>query len=263
MERYVVCLDPGHGPDTVNGSPDGAYKEREFTWDMGSRLRRLLEEQGIWVVMTREENEKPSLTQRAQVSNASGANLFVSIHSNAAGSGWSEPQGLMIYTSAPGADAPRNIAARDILTALRAAGVTIWGSGLGYESFTVLTATAAPAVLIEYGFHTNREEVLLLLDPAYRERLAVATARGICDFLGVEWQEQEGALPDQPAPWAKDAWEKAVALGILDGTAPQGMVTREMLAVVLDRCGLLGSGPVRRQTVRTHPIQVKVRRYRR
>ena len=84
MERYVVCLDPGHGPDTVNGSPDGAYKEREFTWDMGSRLRRLLEEQGIWVVMTREENEKPSLTQRAQVSNASGANLFVSIHSSGA-----------------------------------------------------------------------------------------------------------------------------------------------------------------------------------
>ena len=41
------------------------------------------------------------------------------------------------------------------------------------------------------------------------------------------------------------------------------VVTREMLAVVLDRCGLLWSGPVRRQTVRTHPIKVKVRRYRR
>ena len=260
MERYVVCLDPGHGPETANSSPDGAYLEREFTWDMGQRLRRLLEEQGIWVVMTREEGEKPSLTQRAQVSNASGANLFVSIHSNAAGNGWSAPQGLIIYTSSPGAEAPRNIAARDILARLRTAGVTIWGTGLAYELFTVLTETVAPAVLIEFGFHTNREEVQLLLDPAYREKLAVATAQGICDFLGVTWQEPKA--PDEPASWARDAWEKAVALGLLDGTAPQGTVTREMLAVVLDRCGLLGGAPAGSQRVSILRVRYR-RRYRR
>lgn len=39
--------------------------------------------------------------------------------------------------------------------------------------------------------------------------------------------------------WAKEAWDKAVAKGVLDGTEPQGTVTREMLAVVLDRLGLL------------------------
>lgn len=256
MEQAVVCLDPGHGPDTVNGSPDGAYKEREFTWDMYLRLRRLLEGRGIRVVGTRKEWEKPSLTRRAQISNESGADLFVSIHSNAAGSGWSEPQGLMIYTSAPGPEAPRNIAARDILDSLERAGISIWGSGLAHEPFTVLVKTIAPAVLIEFGFHTNREEVLLLMDPAYREKLALATARGICSFLGVAWEE-----PDRPAPWAEEAWDKAVELGILDGTAPQGTVTREMLAVVLDRCGLLEGPPARR--VRG-AFQIRpLRRYRR
>ncbi len=240
MEQKIVCLDPGHGPDTVNGSPDGIYKEREFTWDMGLRIRRLLEERGVRVLMTRTEDAKPSLTQRAEVSNQGGADLFVSLHSNAAGAGWSDSRGLMIYTSGPGPDAPRNIAARDILARMRAEGIRIWGSGLGYESFTVLVKTTAPAVLIEYAFHTNREDVLLLLDRGYRERLAVATAQGICDFLGVSWREEDR---DRPASWAQAAWDKAVAAGILDGTDPHGTVTREMLAVVLDRCGLLDGYP--------------------
>ena len=162
----------------------------------------------------------------------------------------------MIYTSAPGPEAPRNIAARDILDSLERAGISIWGSGLAHEPFTVLVKTIAPAVLIEFGFHTNREEVLLLMDPAYREKLALATARGICSFLGVAWEE-----PDRPAPWAEEAWDKAVELGILDGTAPQGTVTREMLAVVLDRCGLLEGPPARR--VRG-AFQIRpLRRYRR
>lgn len=45
----------------------------------------------------------------------------------------------------------------------------------------------------------------------------------------------------QPASdWAKDAWAKAVAAGIFDGTAPQNPLTREQAAQVLERLGLIG-----------------------
>lgn len=40
--------------------------------------------------------------------------------------------------------------------------------------------------------------------------------------------------------WAADAWEKAKKAGVLDGTAPQGNLTREQFAVVLRRLGLVG-----------------------
>ena len=46
-------------------------------------------------------------------------------------------------------------------------------------------------------------------------------------------------LGDQPSDWAKASWPKAVAKGVLDGTQPQGNVTREQLAVVLDKLKLL------------------------
>lgn len=39
--------------------------------------------------------------------------------------------------------------------------------------------------------------------------------------------------------WAKSQWDKAHEKGILDGTRPKSSVTREQLAVVLDRLGLL------------------------
>lgn len=48
----------------------------------------------------------------------------------------------------------------------------------------VLKHTKAPAVLIENGFHTNQDEVSLLKEAAYRQKLAVAEARGILEYLG-------------------------------------------------------------------------------
>lgn len=244
----IVCLDPGHGPDTVNASPDGSYMEREFTWDMYQRVRPLLEERGIKVIVTRRQDNKPSLTARAKVSNDAGAELFISLHSNAAGSGWSAPQGLMIYTSVAGDSAGRNKAAKAILNRMTEAGVKLFGTGLAHNpQYTVLVATAAPACLIEYGFHTNREDVQLLKDAGYRDKLARATADGISDYLGVAVEDEdteEGNQNDSgnPSPWAAQAWNRAVEKGIFDGSDPQGTVTREMLAVVLERWENSGKG---------------------
>lgn len=240
--QYTVCLDPGHGPGTVNGSPDGTYKEREFTWDMYERIAPLLTAAGVKVICTRTEDKKPSLGERCRISNNAGADLFVSLHSNAAGgSGWSDPKGLMIYTHKAGDEASQNIAAQCILKRMQGENIQIFGSGLAHYGYTVLTNTYAPAVLIEYGFHTNQVDVENLKLYAYRDILAKATAKGILDFLGVAYQEEdkeEGV--EAPSEWHRAAWEKAVKKGIFDGTSPQGAATREMMATVLDRLGLLG-----------------------
>lgn len=241
--KYTVCLDPGHGPDTVNGSPDGSYKEREFAWDMYTRIRPLLERHGVNVICTRTEDTKPSLTARCEVSNQAGADLFVSLHSNAEGvSGWGTARGLMIYTSSGPMTAKRNVAATAIVNRAHEAGVLLHGSGVAHQmEYTVLAKTDAPAVLIEYGFHTNRDDVDLLKDSSYRDKLAEATAMGVCDFLGVAWAAESGGDgTDTPAAgWAAEAWQRARDRGVLDGTRPTDPVTRQELAVVLDRLNLI------------------------
>lgn len=188
VSKYTVCLDPGHGPDTVNGSPDGSYKEQEFAWDMYERISKILEARGVHTIVTRTEDTKPSLTERAGVANRAGATCFVSIHSNAAGNGgWYDADGLEIYTSAGPETAERNVLAGHLLDAFGAAGVTLRASAAKHEMYTVLAETDMPAVLIEYGFHTSKTDVVNLKSSAYRQKLAEATAKGLCNFLGVSW----------------------------------------------------------------------------
>lgn len=232
--KKTVCLDPGHGPDTTNGSPDGSYKEREFTWDMYQRLTPLLEAQGVNVICTRTDDTKPSLTERATVANNAGADCFVSLHTNASGSGWSDASGLELYTSSGPETAQRNVLAAQLLNAFHAAGVTLWADAVKHELYTVLVKTNMPAVLIEYGFHTNKSDVALLKDSVYRDQLAEATARGVCKWLGIQYKDQEDSNMEQ-TPWYADAQKWAVEMGIADGTRPTDPCTRAEEWTMLQR----------------------------
>ena len=231
--KKTVCLDPGHGPDTTNGSPDGSYKEQEFTWDLYQRLTPLLEAQGVNVICTRTEDTKPSLTERATVANNAGADCFVSLHTNASGSGWSDAHGLELYTSSGPETAERNVLAGHLLDAFSAAGVTLWADAVKHELYTVLVKTNMPAVLIEYGFHTNREDVALLKDSAYRDKLAEATARGVCQWMGIEYKDEEEKPVEKP--WYAEAQKWAVEMGIADGTRPTDPTTRAEEWTMLQR----------------------------
>ena len=52
--------------------------------------------------------------------------------------------------------------------------------------------------------------------------------------------EAEAQAKKAVSNWATDAWNAAVSAGVLDGTAPQGNLTREQFAVVLRRLGMVG-----------------------
>ena len=231
--KYTVCLDPGHGVETAGKrSPDGTYLEHEFNFDMANRVKAILERHGICVSMTRSTAKDVSLEQRVKVANGiAGLNLFVSLHSNASGDGWTIPDGYGIYTSMAGATAGRNVAANKLLARAKEAGIKLWGNGLFHDGLYVLKNTAAPAILVEHGFHTNKAEVELLKSPAYRDKLAEVDAKGILDYLGVPWQDEK----PQEVKWYAGAQKWAVDAGISDGTRPEDSVTRAEVWAMLQR----------------------------
>ena len=206
MSKKVV-LDPGHGVETAGKrSPDGTYLEHEFNLDMARLVKTYLEMHGVEVVLTRTTEHDVTIQERANVSNAIGPDLFVSLHSNASGdgTGWTSPEGYGIYTSVAGEAAERNKAARAILDRVKEAGIKLWGSGLfhdaddGKKDIAVLWRTVAPAVLIEHGFHTNSAEVEALKTPEYRAELARVDAKGILDYLGIAWVDEPATAPETP-----------------------------------------------------------------
>ena len=95
--------------------------------------------------------------------------------------------------------------------AFRAAGVALRSSPIKHRMYTVLAKTDAPACLIEYGFHTSKADVEKLKDSGCRDKLAEATARGLCAWLGVAWQE-----PTDDVSELDTAVDKLAAAGLIN-----------------------------------------------
>ena len=133
-EMKKVCLDPGHDAGNLaNTSPDGTYYEHKFCLDMGKRIQAVLERHRVAVTMTRTDGKEVSRAKRCEIANGiPGLNLFVSLHSNAAGSsGWSSASGWSEYIYGPGGD--REKAAQDILATVKAAGITVRSTPIVYD----------------------------------------------------------------------------------------------------------------------------------
>ncbi|TBH20583.1 N-acetylmuramoyl-L-alanine amidase [Thermus thermamylovorans] len=85
--RPVILLDPGHGG--VDPGMVGYVVEKEVALDVSLRLRRLLEQQGLEVRLTRDRDmhlspdKREDLSRRAAMADSSQVHLFVSVHVNA------------------------------------------------------------------------------------------------------------------------------------------------------------------------------------
>lgn len=81
----TVVLDPGHGGDDIGVRGSGGLEEKQLTLDVARRVRQRLETRlGLRVILTRDDDRSPALDERAATANNSKADLFLSLHANAA-----------------------------------------------------------------------------------------------------------------------------------------------------------------------------------
>jgi N-acetylmuramoyl-L-alanine amidase len=79
----VIVIDPGHGGPDSGAVGKSGLLEKDVTLDAAKRLRKLLKKQeGFSVILTRETDVLVPLEERTQIANRSGADLFISIHTN-------------------------------------------------------------------------------------------------------------------------------------------------------------------------------------
>ena len=177
-ETFTVVIDPGHGGDRPGAHYEGV-DEKDIDLSVSLKLEALLKGLGYQVVMTRSTDVEIGLYERADLANAAEADLFVSIHSNAA-EDRPDYQGIYTYyhpTSSRGARL-----AQAIQTPL----CQITGGidrGIRSADFVVLRETDMCAVLVEMGFMSSPEELDRLLDDAYQDKLAQGIAQGIVRYL--------------------------------------------------------------------------------
>jgi N-acetylmuramoyl-L-alanine amidase len=179
LRGLVVAVDPGHPPGGATG-PTG-LTEAEANLAVALRLAPMLERAGARVVLTRTDDRALGLYERAQIAEAAGAHLFVSVHQNGF------PDGVDPFASAGTSTFYFHAHAEPLARAFQAellGEFRLRDLGVGRASLAVLRRlTWMPAVLTESMFMMVPEQEAALRDPDVQTRLARAHLRAIERFL--------------------------------------------------------------------------------
>lgn len=211
-----IVIDPGHGGKDP-GAISYGLKEKDIVLKIAKKLANTLsDETGAEIILTRNKDTFIPLEERTAVANASGADLFISLHINAHPS--PKVKGLETYylNLSTNAEAMR-VAARenatsthqmsdlqDILSDIMKNSKINESSRLAQQvhtsileglsnqnysktknlgvkqaPFYVLIGAEMPAILLELGFISNKEEAEYLKDDHYLNIITEQIASGI------------------------------------------------------------------------------------
>ena len=215
----TIVIDPGHGGKDPGAIGYRGLKEKDIALDIGKRLARILKQRGYNVIMTRTTDEFIPLNERTQIADKAHADLFVSIHCNAAPN--TAKNGTETYflsaaktNWARAVEAKENSSIRFEKTAKNpnpSVNYILWdlaqneflkesselaaeiqnhlvkrikrkNRGVSQANFYVLRLNYMPAVLVETAFITNPTEAKLLSKGKFREKIAQGIADGIDAF---------------------------------------------------------------------------------
>ncbi|MHB1015556.1 MAG: N-acetylmuramoyl-L-alanine amidase family protein, partial [Desulfurivibrionaceae bacterium] len=215
-----IVIDPGHGgKDPGTCSPSG-LKEKDIVLDVALKVAKILREKlGCEVILTRDRDVFVPLEERTAIANAKEADLFLSIHVNAAPS--HDAHGIETYVLdlASNKDAMRLAAMENATSAkqisdlqsilldlmqnskinesLKLAGLVqekmvsglnqkfsdVSNLGVKKAPFVVLIGAQMPSILTEIAFLSNPEEEKRLKNEAYLTDVATQISGGVAQYV--------------------------------------------------------------------------------
>ncbi|ETJ19151.1 hypothetical protein Q604_UNBC18548G0023 [human gut metagenome] len=214
MSKYLVGIDAGHSLVTdgkrtpplladIKDKQGNVLKKKgqtiheyEFNKKVSYALGDALKRCNIGVAYSgfKDKTDTP-LGTRAKHLNSLGVDLVVSNHFNASGNCLkfqTRVKGLLVLKT-KGCSSKSVSLAKHVHAELKEAlkpekdyGVVQDTEMCGF-TLAILRQTNAPAILIEYGFMDYWKEAKHMLDEDYIEKCAEATARGVCEQLGVTY----------------------------------------------------------------------------
>lgn len=184
-----VYLDAGHGGNDAGAIGVNNAYEKNITLSVTLKVKALLEDHGIDVRLSRENDKYISLGYRTSDANKWNADCFVSIHCNAYND---VAQGLETFAY----KSSTNNLATYIQDAILNTKSYTKNRGVKYASFYVLRNTNMRSALVELGFIDNKEDYSILVNK--QNQLAEGIARGICKYLGIEFKTKSNPESDKP-----------------------------------------------------------------
>jgi N-acetylmuramoyl-L-alanine amidase len=205
--NMTIAVDAGHGGGDVGIVGPGGTEEKAVTLAVAQAIQSALaSDAGFEVTLTRTEDKARSFSQRRGAIKEGGAELVVSIH--ASGSPSQQANGISIFYAPDTGSMGDSVA--DRLMAARTSGNAAISKVVAEAVYRTLSsdtqrpvhmpreiplrlmsASAAPGVLIEVGYLSNPVEERLLMDSNEQSRIARAVASGVRSAMT---QLQEGTV---------------------------------------------------------------------
>lgn len=173
-----VFIDPGHGGNDP-GALGGGLRESDINLSVSNLIANELKRHDIGVYMSRLSDTNVSLEYRASRANDLNADCFVSIHANSSDNKSALGFETWCYSSNKLVTEIHNSFVSD--TSLYNKNRFIKES----KSLYVLKHTKMKSCLVELGFISNEDDRKLLQNK--QKEMAIAIARGIIKYLGVEY----------------------------------------------------------------------------
>jgi N-acetylmuramoyl-L-alanine amidase len=221
--QYLVVIDPGHGGGDAGASGlQSSSLEKTLALDLALRLGKLLQAEGnIAVAFTRNSDVSLEPARRAEIANYSQGTLLVSLHAGASNNPESGGARVFYFAKSPGQDQPPEAAATGIpsrsparaLNPDRAPALRLIPWERAHEPYDVqshrlatsiqetlnalyatpysaspaplylLKSAQMPAVLVELGYLTNKEDDDRLQQFDFQQRLLQVLRDGIINYL--------------------------------------------------------------------------------
>lgn len=197
IEGAHVLLDPGHGGSETGAISDTGQSEEEINLDVARRAKRLLEDAGAVVVLTRSTDVRVTIETRAALATALRPQAFVSIHHNSGAVRASDAPGTEVYhqLQSPRSRRLAGLVWEEVRAALArfgddwvvgdASGARARRSIENGDDFYGILRQSRPvaAALSEAAYLSNPAEDALLATDEVREAEATAIAQAVIRFL--------------------------------------------------------------------------------
>lgn len=189
LAEKTVILDAGHGGWDPGKTGTAGADEKTLNLEIVKRLQAYLELGGAEVILTRDADEalgggkREDMAVRKSIANESGGDILVSIHQNAFPSARAKGAQVFYHKSSEKGKQLAEILQESLRARLDGENARQAKENANYY---ILRTTAIPAVIVECGFLSNREEERLLNDAGYQEKLAWALYCGILEYFEKE-----------------------------------------------------------------------------
>ncbi|EMT37964.1 N-acetylmuramoyl-L-alanine amidase [Thermoanaerobacter thermohydrosulfuricus] len=183
-EMPLIYIDPGHGGSDPGAIGVGGLRESDVVLGIALKLNSLLTKGGFRTTMSRDSDVFIDLVTRSQEANNAGADVFISIHTNAFGTPTPKGTEIWYYPNGYKGDTRDNKTFAQIIHDNLMKEINTVDRGLKEgPNLSVLNKTKMPAILIETAFITNPDDAALLQDDAFQWKVAQGIYNGIVEYF--------------------------------------------------------------------------------